>query len=80
MLKKIALSIQSVLEFILHFLRKWWRPVTCMWISGSVFVNGIYIPLKSGVPADMIALSALITAAVAAFAVREFAKVKGTAT
>ena len=78
MLKTLLLQIQSVIEYFLHFLRKWWRPLTCIWISGSVFVNGVYLPLKTSEPADMVSLAALITAVTGAFAVREWGKIKGS--
>lgn len=78
MLKKFIIKIQSFIEYILHFLRKWWRPITCLWISASVFVNGVYLPFVNNEPADMVSLATLITAVTAAFAVREWGKVKGT--
>lgn len=75
---KLLLKIQKIIEFLLHFLRRWWRPITCVWISATIFVNGVYLPLKLNQPADMIELSALVTAVVAAFAVREWGKIKGS--
>lgn len=69
----------KLLNIPLCFIRKWWRPLTCVWISASVFVNGVYLPLISKTPADMVALAALITAVTAAFAVREWGKIKGSA-
>lgn len=71
--------INTFLNIPLCFIRKWWRPLTCVWISASVLVNGVWLPLKSGTPADMVALAGLITAVTAAFAVREWGKIKGTA-
>lgn len=67
------------LDVPLCFIRKAWRPLTCVWISGCVFVNGVYLPYVKGEPADMVALAGLITAVTAAFAVREWGKMKGTA-
>ena len=72
-------KINSIVKVPALFITKMWRPITCAFIAASVFVNGVYLPLKSGSPADMVALSALITATVAAMAVREWGKVKGTA-
>ena len=72
-------NINTFLNIPLCFIRKWWRPLTCVWISASVLVNGVWLPLKSGTPADMVALAGLITAVTAAFAVREWGKIKGTA-
>lgn len=68
----------------LERIRRWWRPVTCVWLSLTVLVNGVVLPvwhfLRSGeLSTDLVALSALISAVVAAFAVREWGKVKGTA-
>lgn len=75
----ILQKINHILNIQLCFIRKWWRPLTCVWISASVFVNGVYLPLASKTPADMVALAALITAVTAAFAVREWGKIKGSA-
>jgi len=66
-------------EVALCVVRKWWRPVTCIGIAGSVIVNGVVVPLEKGAATDLTALAALITAATAAFAVREWGKSKGTA-
>ncbi len=75
----ILQKINHFLDIPLCFIRKWWRPLTCVWISASVFVNGVFLPIYSQTPADMTALAALITAVTAAFAVREWGKIKGTA-
>lgn len=72
-------KINKLLDIPLCFVRKWWRPLSCVWISASVFVNGVYLPLHLNQPADMVALAGLITAVTAAFAVREWGKIKGTA-
>ena len=66
-------------EAALCLVRKWWRPVTCIGIAGSVVTNGIVIPLMKRDAVDLAGLAALITAATAAFAVREWGKFKGTA-
>ena len=64
---------------MLCFVRKWWRPVTCIGIAGTVIINGIYIPIVSGIATSPMEMAALITSATAAFAVREWGKIKGTA-
>lgn len=71
--------INAIIKVPAQFITKMWRPITCLWISASVFVNGVYIPLMKSEPADMVALAALITAVTAAFAVREWGKIKGVA-
>jgi hypothetical protein len=74
--------LQKVLvaqEVALCFVRKWWRPATCAGIAGTLIVNGVVIPLYKWEVPDMTALAAFVTAATAAFAVREWGKVKGTA-
>ena len=78
-MSSILQKINHILNIPLCIIRKWWRPLTCVWISASVFVNGVYLPIKSNTPADMVALAALITTVTAAFAVREWGKIKGSA-
>ena len=63
-------------------IRKWWRPITCIWIAATMAVHGViaplYVLLKQGqAPTDLAALAALVSAVAAAFAVREWGKVKG---
>jgi hypothetical protein len=77
---------QRLLDFeavALCVVRKWWRPVTCLWIAGTMAVHGVVAPLymlivKGEAPHDMTGLSLLVTAVAAAFAVREWGKIKGT--
>lgn len=57
-------------------IRKWWRPVTCIWIAGTMAVHGVILPLM-GKDTDLTGLSLLVSAVAAAFAVREWGKVKG---
>ena len=52
--------------------------MTCIWISGAMLVHGIILPLWTRT-ADSASLAALVTATAAAFAVREWGKIKGTA-
>lgn len=66
----------------LCIIRKWWRPLTCVWIAGTMAVHGVVLPvlvyLKAGeTPTDLSGLSLLVTSIAAAFAVREYGKVKG---
>lgn len=63
-------------------IRKWWRPITCIWIAATMAVHGVIVPLyvllKQGqAPTDLAALAALVSAVAAAFAVREWGKVRG---
>lgn len=66
----------------LGFIRRWWRPVTCIWLAGTMAVHGVAIPLvmliaHGQMPTDLTGLSLLVTATAAAFAVREYGKIKG---
>jgi len=64
-------------------IRKWWRPVTCVWIAGTMAVHGVIVPLyrlfkHDEMPStDLTGLSLLVTAIAGAFAVREWGKIKG---
>lgn len=67
---------------MLQKVRKWWRPLTCLAITGTMFVQGMIIPLyntfhHTGVVTDLNSLSLLITAIAGTFAVREWGKAKG---
>lgn len=75
----ILQKINKIMDIVLCLIRKWWRPITCIGIAGSVMVHGIILPLMIKQSPDLIGLAALITAASAAFAVREWGKIKGTA-
>lgn len=57
-------------------IRKWWRPLTCVWIAGTMAVHGVVLPLM-GTVTDLTGLSLLVTATAGAFAVREWGKIKG---
>lgn len=57
--------------------RKVWRPLTCLNLCGAVFVNMILIPLQNHNPIDFKDGATFVGAIVAAFAVREWGKVKG---
>ena len=64
-------------------IRKWWRPITCLWIAMTMAVHGVIVPLymlvRTGeMPGtDLTGLSLLVTAIAGAFAVREWGKIKG---
>lgn len=60
----------------LTLIRRWWRPITCVWIAGTMAVHGVALPLM-GKDTDLTGLSLLVTATAGAFAVREFGKIKG---
>ena len=65
----------------LCIIRKWWRPVTCIWISLAMAMHGFVIPLVrliqgKDIDTDLASLAALVSAVAAAFAVREWGKVK----
>lgn len=69
-------------NFLIRHIRKWWRPVTCIFIAGTMFVHGILIPVYnmlngSDTATDLTGLSLLVTAIAGAFAVREWGKAKG---
>lgn len=59
-------------------IRRWWRPLTCLWIAGTMAVHGVVLPLM-GKDTDLTGLSLLVTATAGAFAVREWGKIKGVA-
>jgi len=64
-------------EMALCLIRKWWRPLTCLGIAGSLMVHGVVLPLMTRTSPDLTGLAALVTACAAAFAVREWGKIKG---
>lgn len=61
----------------LCLVRKWWRPFSCIGLAASVWVNLVLIPWWSGKPIEFDKASAFVAAVVAAFAVREWGKVRG---
>lgn len=61
----------------LRLARRWWRPVTCIWISATMAVHGVILPLFYAKDTDLTGLSLLVTACAGAFAVREWGKTKG---
>lgn len=73
---RLILRAQAI---ALCFVRSWWRPATCIGIAGGALVNLVIIPLGKWEVPDMTAAAAYVTAATAAFAVREWGKIKGSA-
>lgn len=69
----------AALDVCLCFVRKAWRPVTCIGIAGGAIVNLVLIPLVNWEVPDMTAAAAYVAAATAAFGVRAFEKIKGSA-
>lgn len=62
--------------------RKWWRPLSCLWIAATIAVHGVILPLvmffrHGQMPTDLTGLSLLVSATAGAFAVREWGKAKG---
>lgn len=70
-------KLDQIQEYGKNLIRTWWRPITCVGIAGSVIVHGTIIPFINNTATDLNGLAALITAAAAAFAVREWGKVQG---
>ena len=56
--------------------RKWWRPATCVWIAATMAVHGVVLPLM-GKDTDLTGPALLVTSIAAAFAGREWGKIKG---
>lgn len=77
-MKKILNFINKASDILLCAIRKWWRPITCLGMALSIYIHGVWLPMKTLQPADLIGLTGLVTAVVAAFAVREWGKAKGT--
>lgn len=73
----IKTNIIDVFEIALCFVRKAWRPVTCIGISGGSLVNLVIIPLWTMTVPDLTAAAAYVAAASAAFGIRAFEKWKG---
>ena len=62
-------NINKIMDIALCLIRKWWRPITCVGIAGSVMVHGVILPLMIKQSSDLTGLAALITAAAAAFTI-----------
>lgn len=74
---KLKERIFAVEKAALCVIRKWWRPLTCLWIATTMAVHGVILPLFMGKDTDLTGLSLLVTSCAGAFAVREWGKVKG---
>ena len=72
-IKERLLAFEAV---ALCVIRKWWRPITCVWLAGTMAVHGVILPLM-GHDTDLTGLSLLVTAMAGAFAVREWGKAQG---
>ena len=66
-------------EIGLCAVRRWWRPIVCISIGGSVLLNGVILPAVKGDWPDLIGLAALITAAAPFAWIRMNEKIKGVA-
>ncbi len=73
-LRERLLAFEAV---ALCIIRKWWRPITCLWIAATMAVHGVVLPLM-GKDTDLTGLSLLVGSVSAAFAVREWGKIRGT--
>lgn len=73
----LKLRVLRVQETLLCLCRKWWRPLTCLGLLASVWVNLVIIPWRKGEEIDFAKGAAFVTAIVAAFAVRECGKIMG---
>jgi hypothetical protein len=65
-------------EMLLCLCRKWWRPLTCLGLLASVWTNLVILPWRAGKPIEFAPAAAFVSAVVAAFAVREIGKIKGS--
>lgn len=82
MFAELLKRIRALEGVVLCAIRKWWRPITCVWLSLTMLVHGVVLPfwrfIQTGeMSTDLMALSALVTAVTAAFAVREWGKAQG---
>lgn len=59
--------------------RKIWRPLTCLGLLASVWVNLVVLPWRAGKPIEFAPAAAFVSAIVAAFGVREIGKIMGSA-
>lgn len=71
--------IMQAQDVALCFVRKWWRPLICIGMGGSIVVNGIVIPLLTRTQPDLMGLAALFTAASPFAVMRGFEKKWGAA-
>ena len=76
-MRELLQKLNKIMDVPLCFIRKWWRPVTCVGIAATMWVQGVILPLMNKTAPDLMGLAALVTAVAAAFAVREWGKAKG---
>jgi hypothetical protein len=50
----------ALMDAALCLVRKWWRPLVCLGMGGSLLVNGMLIPMATHKPADLTGLAALV--------------------
>lgn len=75
----IRRKVLAAQETALCFVRKWWRPATCIGIAAGTLINLCIIPVATWTIPNLAEGAAWITACAAAFAVREVGKKWGTA-
>ena len=71
--------VYRVQELALCLIRKWWRPVSQLGLMASVWVQLVYLPLKTGTMPSLAEAAAYVGAVVAAFGVRAYEKINGGA-
>jgi hypothetical protein len=64
-------------ELLLELVRRWWRPLVCLGIGGSLIVNGIAVPLITRSFPDLTGLAAVIAAASPFAWFRTYEKTRG---
>jgi hypothetical protein len=67
-------------EIALCLVRKWWRPIVCVSMGGSLLVNGIILPLWTKTYPDLLGLAAVCGALTPFAWLRTKEKVEGVAT
>lgn len=68
--------VQTIMRYAIT---RWWRPFCCLGFVATIWTQGVVLPLLNLTSPDLTGLSLLVTSIVAAFAVREWGKHKGTA-
>lgn len=63
-------------DIALCAVQKWWRPVTCITVTASIGINGVWIPFQRGEVVDLVGLSALIASLTPFIAARTWEKMK----
>lgn len=66
-------------DIVICFVRKTWRPATCLAIAASAWENLYWIPHVTQKPIEFGSASVYVAAITAAFTVREVGKYLGTA-